>query len=106
MMAKHSRRRSLRRVLVAPLISVVVAACGIASQIEGGHAESESASLHVQAASTPTGSAQQWKLAWEDDFAGNGLPRNWTSLISGNGFSDHSLAWFGNTNATLTGHGG
>jgi beta-glucanase (GH16 family) len=45
-------------------------------------------------------------LAWEDDFTGSGVPANWNPIVSGNGFGDHSLAWFSDSNATLTGGGG
>jgi beta-glucanase (GH16 family) len=57
---------------------------------------------------TPTsvGNGQSWKLVWQDDFTGKGLPVNWKFQVSGDGFGNNSLAWFGNSNATLTGRGG
>lgn len=105
-MVDHLRRMRFRCMLLFPMLSVILAACGITGEMDGGSTQSNSAGTGIQTLPTSTGSPQQWKLAWEDDFTGSGLPRNWTPLVSGNGFGDHSLAWFGNSNATLTGHGG
>ena len=110
---KYSWRRSLRRAFAVPVLLVVMSACGVTGAIDSGNTGSDSGSPGPQAASAstsgthqPTDSDQQWKLTWEDDFTGSGLPRNWSPIVSGDGFSNHSLAWFSNDNATLTGHGG
>jgi beta-glucanase (GH16 family) len=109
---KYSRGRSLRRAFIAvPALLAVLSACGAAGAVDGGNAGSNSSSVDLQAAPVPSNavsdsSAQKWKLTWEDDFTGSGLPRNWSPIVSGNGFSDHSLAWFSDDNARLTGHGG
>jgi beta-glucanase (GH16 family) len=102
----HSRCKRLRNVFLVPALLVILTACGISGEVDGGGTQSNSAGIGIQTMPASTGSPQQWKLVWEDDFTGNGLPRNWTSLVSGNGFGDESLAWFGSNNATLTGHGG
>ena len=47
-----------------------------------------------------------WKLAWQDDFNGQGLPANWTFDIGGYGFGDGQLQWNSNDNARLSGQGG
>jgi beta-glucanase (GH16 family) len=92
--------------LLSPVLLVILTACGITGGMGGSDTGSDSPSTYLQTAPTSTDSDQQWKLVWQDDFTGKGLPKNWSFLVDGNGFSDHSLAWFSDSNATLTGHGG
>lgn len=82
----------------------------------GSGAGAGSSSTYPQMSAAPTGSSapapasngngQSWKLVWQDDFAGTGLPDGWNFQVNGNGFGDKSLAWFGDSNARLTGQGG
>lgn len=92
--------------LLGLVLLVILTACGITGGMGGSATGSDSPGTYLPAP-TSTGSGQQnWKLVWQDNFTGTGLPDKWNFWVSGNGFGDHALQWFSDNNATLTGRGG
>lgn len=105
---RHSGYRSvLRAAIPGLLISLALASC---SAIPIGHPSSaklqpEPPSGNSQATATPADQSE-WKLSWEDDFTGKGLPANWTADTGGYGFGTEQLQWNSDDSARLSGQGG
>ena len=106
MEAKHQRisRRRLKAVII-PLLSMLLASCesGSGPQAVGLNAGS---SGYAVPTSTPSVDTSPWKLVWQDNFTGTGLPTGWTFDVGGYGFGDKQLQWNSDDNAQLSGSGG
>lgn len=98
MRLKWSRSTSYRRwsIAVVPFcLSLLLASCGVAR-----HPGMRTVSPIPAPKNKPS-----WKLAWQDDFNGRGIPANWIFDTGGYGFGDRQLQWNSNSNARLSGHG-
>jgi beta-glucanase (GH16 family) len=109
---KYQNRSLLKAAAVSSLSMLALASCSALSSSTPVSATLQpvapSSSLHASRNSQmhdPAATQSVWKLSWEDDFTGTGLPANWTFDTGGSGFGDKELQWNSDNNAQLSGNG-
>lgn len=100
----------MKAALIGPFITLALASCSV---IAGSHPSAATlqpngpSQLSQKSQAGDTSAAQsEWKLSWEDEFTGKGLPANWTFDTGGYGFGNKQLQWNSDNNAQLSGSGG
>lgn len=108
----------LKVALIGPIVSLALASCSaIASPQPAAATLQPNVPSQLNGTSKPktnpksqmgdtSATRPEWKLSWEDDFTGKGLPAKWTFDTGGYGFGDKQLQWNSNNNAQLSGNGG